>query len=366
MYIECNIKDIQKVISFAEKVSSKNSTLPVLETIIFEASGNNCELRSTNLSLGFMGSVPASVKSDGIVAVKASIIAPVITNLNEEGIVSLQESDGYMIVSTRNTTAKCLTVNHEDFPTIPFGGDQTIDLKKEELIDLIKKTYFSASGSEIKPELASVYLYSKEGYIYSVATDGYRLSEKKIKSKNTQDFSLLIPVKNAPDIIRIISEWSDNISLSYNKNQITISDLKNQYLLTTRIIEGNFPDYKQIIPKEYQTKVTLLKDDILKNIRLSNIFTDKFYHIKLNIDSVNKTLSIYAGNSESGEIESIIPAKIEGDGMIINFNYKYFMDCFQAVDDQTINLNLINTNKPMIIEGLSTKDYMYLLMPINR
>lgn len=365
MYIECNIKDIQKVISFAEKVSSKNSTLPVLESIVFEAHGNSCELRSTNLSLGFMGSVPASVKSDGVVAVKASIIAPVITNLNEEGIVSLQENDGYLIVSTRNTTAKCLMVPNDDFPIIPFGGDNKIEIKKEDFLGLIKTTYFSASQSEIKPELASVYIYSKEGYMYAVATDGYRLSEKKIKN-DTNDFSLLIPVKNASDIIRIVSDWSDEISLSYNKNQLTLSDLKNQYLLTTRIIEGSFPDYKQIVPKEHQTKVILLKDDILKNIRLSNIFTDKFYHIKLNIDSVNKNLSIYAGNSESGEIESIIPAKIEGDGLVINFNYKYFMDCFQAIDDQTIVLNLTATNKPMIIEGLSTKDYIYLLMPINR
>src|SRR5574343_248441 len=365
MYIECNIKDIQKVFSFAEKVSSKNSTLPALESILIEAKGNSCEIRSTNISMGFMGTIAASVKTDGIVAVKAPIIASVLLNLNEEGVVALEESNGYLIISTKNTTAKCLLTPNDDFPTIPFGGDNKFNISKVDIIDLLKSTYFSASQSEIKPEMASVFIYTKDGYIYSVATDGYRLSEKRIKNNN-ENLSLLIPAKNIPDILKIISEWGQDISVSFNNNQLTFSDFENQLLLTTRIIDGTFPDYKQIIPTEYSTKVILLKEDVLKNIRLSNIFTDKFNHIRLNIDSVNKNVSIHAGNTENGEIESIIPAKIDGEGLIINFNYKYFMDCFQAIDDQSIVLNLNTPSKPMIIEGLQNKNYIYLVMPLNR
>lgn len=365
MYIECNIKDMQKILSFAEKVSSKNSTLPVLETIFFDAGKNTCEIKSTNLSLGFSGSIAANVKKNGTLAIKASIIAPVIINLNEEGVIALQESDGYLIISTKNTTAKCLINSTEDFPVIPFGGDDSFSIKKDEIINLLKSTYFSASQSEIKPELSSVYLYTNEDYLYAVATDGYRLSEKKIKT-NIKNVSVLIPTKNIPDILKIISEWNDDVKISFTKNQLTFSDIKNQFLLSTRIIDGDFPDYKQIIPTNYQTKVMVLKDDILKNIRLSNVFTDKFNHIKFNIDSVNNNLSIHAGSPENGEVESVIPAKIEGEGLLINFNYKYFLDCFQVISDQSVVLNLNTPNKPMVIQGVQDKNFLYLVMPLNR
>lgn len=365
MYIECNIKEIQKIISFAEKVSSKNSTLPALETILFDAGKNNCEIKATNLSLGFSGSIPANVKKPGIVAVKASIIGPVLININEDGVVTIKEEDGFLVISTKNTTAKCLTTPNEDFPTIPFGGDVNFSIENTEIVNLLKSTYFSASQSEIKPELSSVYLYTNEGFLYAVATDGYRLSERRVKS-NIKDLSILIPVKNIPDILRIITEWSSEIKISFNKNQLTFSDIKNQTLLSTRIIDGDFPDYKQIIPINNQTTVMVLKDDILKNIRLSNVFTDKFNHIKFNIDSVNNNLSIYAGSVENGEVESIIPAKIDGEGLLINFNYKYFIECFQVIEDQTIVLKLNAPNKPMIIQGSQNKDYLYLVMPLNR
>lgn len=365
MYIECNIKDIQKTISFAEKVSSKNSTLPVLETIVFESKGNTCDIRATNLSLGFMGTIPASVKKEGIVSIKSNIIASVILNLNNDGVVVLEESDGFLIISTKNTTAKFLITPHDDFPVIPFGGESSLEINKDIFINLIKSTFWSASQSEIKPEMSCVYIYSNENLLIAVATDGYRLAEKKVLFKNIET-SFLIPVKNIPDIIKIVSEWGEKLNLSYTKNQLTFSDVENQYLLSTRLIDGTFPDYKQIVPTIHTTKVILLKDDILKNIRLSNAFVDKFNHIRFNIDSVNKNLSVYAGNNESGEIESIIPAKIDGDGLIINFNYRYFLECFQALEDQTLVLNLTTPNKPLIINGQNNQDFIYLIMPLNR
>ncbi|OGI72372.1 DNA polymerase III subunit beta [Candidatus Nomurabacteria bacterium RIFCSPHIGHO2_02_FULL_38_15] len=368
MYIECNIKDIQKVVSFAEKVSSKNSTLPALETIIFTCKNNTCEVKSTNLSLGFCATIPASVKKEGTISIKAQIIASVILNLNDDGIVALEEGDGFLIISTKNTTAKFLTTPHEDFPAIPFGGDKSFSINKTDFIELLKTTFWSASQSDIKPEMACVYIYSNNNSLTAVATDGYRLAEKKTPFKDIKELniSFLIPVKNIPDIIKIVSEWENNLIVSYTKNQLTFSDLKNQYLLSTRLIDGVFPDYKQILPTNHTTKVTLLKDDVLKNIRLSNAFIDKFNHIKFNIDSINKNLSIYAGNNESGEIESLIEAKIEGEGLLINFNHRYFLDCFQSVNEQIITLNLTTPNKPLVIKGLNNQDFLYLIMPLNR
>lgn len=365
MYIECNIKDIQKTISFAEKVSSKNSTLPSLETILFSAKNNSCEISATNLSLGFSGTIAASVKKEGVVSIKASTIASVILNLNDDGVLVLEESEGFLIISTKNTTAKFLITPSDDFPVIPFGGEDKFSINKNEFINLLKSTFWSASQSEIKPEMSCVYIYTNNNTLVAVATDGYRLSEKTVPFKD-HNMTLLIPVKNIPDIIKIVSEWGDDLIIMYTKNQLTFSDIKNQQLLSTRLVDGTFPDYKQIIPTNNTTKVTLLKDDILKNIRLSNAFVDKFNHIRFNIDSANKNLSIYAGNNDSGEIESIIPAKIDGEGLLINFNYRYFLECFQSIEDQSVILNLTTPNKPLVITGVNNKDFLYLVMPLNR
>lgn len=366
MFIECNIKDLQKIIFLAEKVTSKNSTLQALETILIEAKNNSLEVSSTNLSLGFHGQISASVKKDGIVSIKSSTLAPVVLNLNDDGVVSLSVNEGFLIISTKNTTAKCLITPNDDFPNIPFSNENSFKINKNDFVNLLKSTFWSASVSEIKPELSSVYLYNENKNIVAVATDGYRLAEKKSILNIDTEVKLMIPFKNIPEIIKIIPEWSDNVFISYTKNHITFSDTVNNFLLSSRLIDGNFPDYKQIIPNESTTKVIILKDDILKNIRISNAFVDKFNHIRFNIDSKNNNLSVYAGSNDLGEVESNIPAKIDGEGLLINFNYKYFIECLSSIDEQSIVLNLTEPNKPIIINGLNNKDFLYLLMPLNR
>lgn len=132
------------------------------------------------------------------------------------------------------------------------------------------------------------------------------------------------------------------------------------------MIDGNFPDYKQIIPKETKTEVTVLKQDLVSSLKIANIFADKFSQVIFNINPSEKTLRITTKNMDVGENINSIDAVIKGEGLNISFNYKYIMDCFQSIDSDSISLSFSDMNRPMIIRGVSDKSFLYLVMPMNK
>ena len=149
---------------------------------------------------------------------------------------------------------------------------KTFEIESKKLIDGIKSVYYSASFSDIKPEISSVFIYQENNDLVFVSTDSFRLAEKKIKMRNLEEIEgIIIPFKNIPEILRVIGGFLGIIRICFNKNQISFS-FENTYL-TSRIIDGVFPDYRQIIPKDIKTEATLLKQDLINALNLSNIFS---------------------------------------------------------------------------------------------
>ena len=188
--------------------------------------------------------------------------------------------------------------------------------------------------------------------------------EKKIKLKKHLDFSgILIPFKNIPEIIRVI-ENSNNLEINQSKNQISFS-YEGVYLVS-RVVEGVFPDYKQIIPKEFKTEAIVLKQDLINSLKTSNIFSDKFNQIIISINPLKKSLTIKTKNSEIGENTNTINAVAEGEEVEISFNYKYIIDCFQSIDADSVVLKFNGPSHPLVIQGVSDKTFTYLVMPMNK
>ena len=163
---------------------------------------------------------------------------------------------------------------------------------------------------------------------------------------------------------RSIDQWSIN-SEDQNKNLISFE--AHGVYVVSRIIDGVFPDYKQIVPKEFTTEVVALKQDFMNALKISNIFSDKFNQVRLIIDPKGKKFEVQTKNSDVGENSTIIDAAITGEKMEINFNYKYIADCFQSIDADSLSLQLSGTNKPMVIRPVSgDQTFTYLVMPMNR
>jgi DNA polymerase-3 subunit beta len=198
-----------------------------------------------------------------------------------------------------------------------------------------------------------------------VATDSFRLAEKKIKIKKTKDFGqILIPFKNVPEIIRVLEVINEEIEVNLDKNQISFSH--NGLYMVSRVVDGAFPDYKQIIPKNSSTEVVVLKQDLLSALKLSNIFSDKFNQINFKVNPNTKTCEIKTRNNDVGENNTILDSAITGEPIEINFNYKYISDCFQSIESDSLTLYFNGLNRPMIISPISDSSFRYLVMPMNR
>lgn len=365
MKLECEIEKIKNGIAQVEKITGKNLTLPVLNSILIIASGKSVKLRATNLSLGVEIEIPAKIEKEGIVAISGSILAGIFSNVFQNESVYLESEEGNLLVKTKKSRIKLKGQPHDDFPTIPIVDGKTFEIESKKLIEGIKSVYYSSSVSDIKPEISSVFIYSNDDNLVFVSTDSFRLAEKKIKMKGIEEIpGILIPFKNIPEILRIFGEINTIIRVCFNKNQISFSS--DGIYLTSRIIDGVFPDYRQIIPKEFKTEAIVLKQDLLNALKLSNIFSDKFNQINLLIKPKEKVFELSSQNNDIGENKTYLDAVVKGENIVLGFNYKYFLDCFQSVNSDSILIRINQSSKPMIVSGNSDNSFTYLIMPMNR
>lgn len=367
MKIECSVEKIKKALMIVERVTGKNLTLPVLESILFIAKGNNLILRSTNLSIGVETKITAKIEKEGSVAIKGGTLSSLFNaiDIKENSTIKLELVNNNLLVKTKNNTILLKSVPSEDFPTIPVIKGDKFSIKSRSFIEGIKSVYYSASVSEIKPEIGSVYIYPDGNYIYFVSTDSFRLAEKRIKIKESMDFAgVLIPFKNIIEIIKIFEDIDEEIIITFQKNQISIS--APGIYLTSRIIDGIFPDYKQIIPKEFTTEAVLLKQEFMSSLKIANIFSDKFNQVNFNIKPQDKLFEIKSKNTDVGENTTNISGALTGEDVLAGFNYKYIMDCFQSISSDSLNLELNGNNQAMVIKGIGDNSFKYLIMPMNK
>ena len=365
MKLECGIEKLKNGILQVEKITGKNLTLPILSSILFIASGKSLKLRATNLSLGVEIEIPAKIEKEGIVAISGGTLAGIFSNVFQNENVFLESDDGNLLIKTKKSRIKLKGQIYDDFPTIPIVEGKTFEIESKKLVDGIKGVYYSSSPSDIKPEISSVYIYSNNDNLVFVSTDSFRLAEKKVKIKGNEEIpGILIPFKNIPEILRIFGEIQDVVRVCFNKNQISFSS-ENIYL-TSRIIDGVFPDYRQIIPKEFKVEAVVLKQDLLNALKLSNIFSDKFNQINLLIKPKEKIFELSSSNNDIGENKTFLDAALKGEEVSLGFNYKYFLDCFQSINTDSISIRLNHSSKPMVISGASDNSFTYLIMPMNR
>jgi len=258
------------------------------------------------------------------------------------------------------------TYPYEDFPTLPkISKEDSFSIEIAKFIDGLKSVWYSASFSDIKPEIASVYVYSETDEIVFAATDSFRLAEKRIKYKMKQKITpLLIPVKNIGELIRVFEGVPGNAEIICNKNQLSIT--YEGIYITTRLVDGVFPDYQQIIPKEYTTELIVLKQEFMSALKITNLFADKLNQITFRVEPNKKIFEITAQNTDIGENTIVIDAALSGESMSLGFNQKYILDCFPSITKDSVSLRFGGVNRPLVIQSVGDKSFSYLVMPLNQ
>jgi DNA polymerase-3 subunit beta len=365
MKIECSVEKIKSAIFQVERITGKNLTLPILNSILLIASGKSLKLRSTNLSLGIEIEIPAKVEKEGTLAVSGLVLNAVFLNIFQNENIFLEKQNENLLIKTKKSQIKLKSQIHDDFPTIPTVTGTSFEIEAKKLIEGIKSVCYSSSFSDIKPEISSVFIYTNGDNLIFVSTDSFRLAEKKIKVKGLPEIlGILIPFKNISEILRVFGEFQGVIKVCFNKNQISFSS-DNTYL-TSRIIDGIFPDYRQIIPKDSLTDVVVLKQDLLNALKLSNVFSDRFNQVNLKILPKEKVFELSSINNDIGENKTQLEAVVNGEEVELSFNYKYFLDCFQSITTDSVSIKLSGASRPIVISPVSDSSFTYLIMPMNK
>lgn len=367
MKVECVQDKLVEALAQAEKITGKNLSLPVLGCVLIEATKNQLVLKATNLDLGIEKTIPAKIDEVGVIAVPGAVLSSLVSNMAKEKSVKFQSDDTTLQVKTSKNKAVIKCLPNDDFPTIPQApGEKLFSIPAQDLVKGLKSVFWSSSVSNVKPELSSVYIHKDDGMLVFAATDSFRLAEKKIKVKDDlKSFEhCLIPFKNVSEIIRILDAEEGVVDVYANKNQASFV-FAGTYL-TSRVVEGNFPDYNQIIPKTFKTESVLLKNDLAESLKIANIFSDSFSQVGLSVNPEGKSFEITTKNNTVGENTTSLSAALTGEMAEANFNCRYIGECLQSISSDSITLSFAGAGKPMVMRGVSDKSFTYLVMPMNR
>ncbi len=364
MDIQVSHQKLIEALELITRVSVKHVTLPVLQCVHVEAKSNSLVLQATNVEVGLEITLEATVNEPGVIAVPAQTFLQSIQFITQKEL-SLRVEDQVLQIETEATNTSIKLFAADEFPTIRYVEGAALPLGTKMFSLGIKSVVFAASQTSIKPELGSVFIQQKKEHSLTfVATDSFRLMEKTVPQKNLiLEQSIMIPFKNAIELARVCDMVDSDAELTVTENQCGVRFASGVYF-TTRLVTGSFPDYEQIIPKEYSSHVTLLKEDLLRTFKKTSIFLNKFRQVSLTI--TEKSLTVASQNNEVGHTTNTVKANSEGDELTLSFNQQYIMDPLSHIQDDSIKMSFAGLGRAMVIKGVTDSTFRYLVMPMNK
>lgn len=348
----------------AERVVGKKESLPILSCVLFTVA-KDITIRSTNLEAGVEVRLLGEVGEEGVVAVPAGILSQTLRSITGEKI-TLKTEEGNLLVESKGTRTLIKAVPHEEFPPLPIKNSlKGVRIQKNIFIEGLQTVSYAASPSMIRPELGSVYVHITEDGITCVATDSFRLAEKVIRSGKGEEVDILIPLKHTLEILHILERVeTEDVVIVADESQLTVSVGDIQYV--SRVVDGTFPNYREIIPKKFVTEATVLKSDFSETLKKARVFSGTDQYIGLHLYPKRKVFSAVAQSADVGEMSDSIDAAISGEDIDINFHIGYLADCLPSIASDSISLRFSGAGKPLVMQGVSDPTFTYLVMPLNR
>jgi len=372
MKVTCLQENLKTNLNITQNIVGKNLTLPILNNLLLETDGGRLKISSTNLEIGINTWTSGKVEKNGSLTCPAKILSSFVDNLPNKKI-DLETKDNSLFIHCENYKATIKGLSSDDFPLIPQIKEKPFFVfkKSENLKDDLSAVVGSAALSESRPEFSGVLFRFDKEAVKFVATDSFRLAEATVYQGNNlkEPSSFIVPQRTIQELIRIIGEKPGReIKFSLGDSQILfeIEDVQ----LISRLIDGQYPDYQQIIPKGFETKVTLAREEFINNIRIASIFSSRINDVKLAVK--NDKVEILSQDSELGENKSQMSAQVQGKSMEIVFNYRYLMDGLANIPTKQVFLGMNSEaegssprSNPAVIKPVGESNYLYVIMPIK-
>ena len=373
MKIEIPQEKLKKGLNIIEKISSKSLTLPILNNILLSVEKNFLEISATDLEIGVKYWILSKTEGVGKITVSARLLSGFI-NLLPEGNVVLFINGDILSVESGNYKTKIKGLPADDFPIIPkVEEDKFILINSFEFCSGLGQVFNVPALSTTRPEISGIYFSFSKDNLVLVATDSFRLGEKKVSINKFSlggPLSLILPQKTAREIINIFGEDQKELKISVSSSQLMVESFiegsSNVAIrLVSRLIDGEYPNYKEIIPKKHITSVVLNRKEFLNHLKGASLFSNKTSEIKIKVDLKNKTLNIYSGGQENGDYNSSIPAEIKGENTEVVFNCRFLVDGLNGVKSDNVLFELNSDSGPGVLKPTGDNSYLYVVMPIK-
>ncbi|MBI4087666.1 MAG: DNA polymerase III subunit beta [Candidatus Liptonbacteria bacterium] len=359
--------NLKEGISVIERISSVNTSLPILKNTLINTQDNKIKLTSTDLEIAVTYFISGKVIENGKFTVPVNTFSHVVNSIQNERL-NIEKIGNQLEIKTDNYEAKIQGVPADEFPLTPKIRNQSdyIEIKSDIFKNALNQILISTQFSEIRPELNNILFDFSLSNIKIVGTDSFRLSEKTISddqftTNHQQIFKLLIPLKTTRELARVLKD-DQVLKIYHDDSQILFKT--EQFELLSRLVEGNFPDYHAIIPKDCSIKIVTSRTELMNALKLVGIFSGKTNEIKLKIEGNKKVLELVSSDQSLGENNYLLPAKIEGKSREVIFNWRYMSDVLSVLNSEDVFLGINGDSEPAEIKSVGDGSYVYVLKPI--
>ena len=380
MKLTCTQENLNKALTIIGKIVNRNATLPILNNFLLEADKGRIKLSSTNLEMGINYWIGGKISEEGKITIPTRLFSNFVANLPNQNI-KISQTGNNLKLSCDNYKTEIKGISADDFPLIPkIEGGFEVRVKKILFKEALIQVLPSVSMSESRPEITGVLIsFSRleKNELVLTATDSYRLAEKVVKlngkNKENNSFpsnekkSLIVPRNTAQELSRILDNGNDEeLKIIFSESQI-LFDCGNVNLIS-RLIEGQYPDYQQIIPTKFKSEIIIDSEEFQKAIKISSLFSDlRTNSVFLKTSNEEKILEVKAEAGEVGKNISKIPIQAKGEEIEIVFNHHYLMDGLNSIKAKEVVVKMNDSGSPAVMSAANDKDkdFLYLIMPVR-
>jgi DNA polymerase III subunit beta len=369
MKLSLTQENLTRALGIVGRVVSSRSSLPVLSNVLVSTDANRLRLAATNLEVGINYWIGCKVDQDGAVTLPARLFSEFVASL-PSGTIELEGDDGSLTIKTPHYESKINGISAEEFPLIPeIKGKPVLTLAGDEFREALQQVVIAASGDEARPVLAGVYMYIEDKNLVMVATDSYRLSERKIPLKGLKEdtkFTVIVPARTMQELTRILAESEGEVQIFVADNQIMFS--VDSVELVSRLIDGQFPNYRQIIPKDVETAIEIDTAEFARITKVANLFArENAGGVRIEIKKGGQ-VSIISTASQLGENVSSADCVTKGDDGEISLNAKYLAEALAVIKTEEVEFAISGKLNPCVITPLSDKkipEQLHIIMPLR-
>lgn len=366
MHLTCSQEHLLRAVQIVGRAISPRASMPILGNILLETTKNGAKLVATDLELGIEAYVIGTVKEGGAVTLPARILTDIVTNLPEAPVeMTVAEGESKAVITSEHVRFEILGLPASDFPLMPSGdGNVVVKFDSGLLRTMIRQTSFAVSTDETRPFLTGVYLVVDGEQGHLVATDGGRLAVRRAKMGGGAHgkVTAIVPSKTMAELVRTLGSVEGEVSVASHENQLIFSLPGMRFV--SRLIAGQFPNYEQVIPKEFKQRITVGTERLLRGVRRASITAKDSANV-VRLSASEGTLTISSNTPDVGKAQEDIEVRVEGEAIPVAFNAKFLMDALSNIDAPDVHFDLTGPLSPGALHPTDNSEYVYVLAPVR-